>query len=726
MELFFNFLKRNKFFLGGLVVLGWVVFINLFPEGYVFGGGDTNQLINARESFKNNFFGWEGRVGLFYALFYLLSFVGISESIQLSFYLGFIIFGSYLSFQLFSRFIFPKSDDLSRSLASLFYALNLYTLFLFTGNWGYSYFPSLYVFVPVLIGVFLKFLNSQKFIYGIVFCVVLFLASSGFGNPAFALSFAILLFFLTLILLYVKKNIPDKLFVGKIILIILISFLTSAFWIFPLAPQMRSGVEGLSSSNVIDFETIIRSSANPISYTIALMQDTKNNFPFNFYYKNLDFLEDVFILLAFIPVILAFFGFIFIQKMKSRVLFLTILSTFLVFVMFVAKVRPPFEISNYFIYHIWGFNTLRGYDKTAIYIPFLIASLFLVAMLNLKNKKFFYIGVLLALLALLAPLPFYVGKLQQTAGYRVNSEKNYKKAKMSFLVKIPEEYYSVRSTINTDIIKSKIAVLPATLGDGSGVTYFPKWEFYGVDITRDLYVKNLLDANASQYNFPNWNYADDFSEQGESKNNDWIVKTLGMMNAKYIIYHKDAPDDSVQKTIGKMKNLEERGLIKDLEENDYFILYEISKDYFLPYLSSQAENFSIQGNIDSIERNFAKIKNGSTEIEFQEINPKKFIIDLKDQELGENLVLAETFNPLWKAYGVDVDGKETEIKDHFVARGYANGWRIENEDDIAKIVIEYYPTRLMWRGMWISGITVLFLIIYLLKYYYVQRKLAKN
>lgn len=716
-----NFIKDNKYFILGLLILIAVVIVNRFPEGYVFGGGDTNQLISSQESLEKIFFNWRGS-GFFYSIFYFLSLIGVSESVQLSFYLGFIIFGAYLSFWIFTKLLFKDSTDLQRSLTALFYALNLYTLFLFTGNWGYSYFPSLYVFIPLLFGLLIKFLKSRNLLYGFWFCLILFFGSSGFGNPAFALSFVIFSVFLIAFLWIIKYIEFNRILAGKLILIAVLAFSVSAFWIFPLIPEVKGGVEGLATSNVINFETIIRSGSSPISYNFSLRHPSDMHFPQNFYYKDLEFSKNFFILLSFSPIFIIGWGLTRANKMEKnkKLLFFSLFGLFLLFAMLVAKVRPPFESINQYIYHIWGFNVLRGYDKTAIYIPFLLSSLLMI--IFSFNKKWVYIGVALALLA---PLPFYIGKIQQTAGYRVSSKKDFTEAKMSFLTKIPKEYYDIQDILNSDQIKSKIATLPATMGDGSGVTYYPKWEFYGVDITRGLYSKNLLDANAAQYNFPNWNYADGFNE-GNLKNNSWIVKLLGIMNAKYIIYHKDAPDDAVGKTLEKMKDLEKRGLIQNLEENDHFILYSIHKDYFLPYISWQDENIEMTGTIHSVNKSFDAIKKAAASADFQEINPKKFIVNIENKTAENNLILAEKFNPLWKAYAIDKNGKETEIKNHFLARGYANGWKIENPENISKIIIEYYPIRLMWRGMIISLITVLCLVIYLLRYYYVKRKMAKN
>jgi len=718
MQKIVNFIKNNKFFLLGFLVLAWVIFINLFPKGYVFGGGDTDQFINLKENyFQKIFYGWSGSAAFFYFLFYVLDKIGLSYSTQLSFHLGFIIFGAYISFYIFSRLIFAETSDVSRTLVSLFYSLNLYTLFLFTGNWGYSYFPSLYVFIPILTGLFIKFLKTEKFIYGGLFVLTLFLTSSGFGNPAFALSFTLFIFFLALFLVifgYIKLS---KKLALKITAVSILSLLVSLFWILPITPQTTSGIEGLSTSNLLDFDLVLRTTSSPIFNTLSLLNFTGDHFPLNFYYKILSFLKNIFILFSFIPIFFVFRGLAKFKKLKNKNLFAVFLSALIIFTMLAARSTAPFEITNYYIFHIWGFNVLRGFDKTAIYIPFLLSALVLITIGELNLKKWVYA---IFFVTLLAPLPFFIGKIQQTAGQRVSSEKDYKKAGMSFLIKIPDKYYAIQKTINTNKENSQIGILPATRNDGSGIISYPEWKLYGVDITYWLYNKNFIYQNVNY--FSNWNFPQEF---GSSDNNfDWLIKTLGMMNSRYIIYHKDAPDDSVKVTEYKMRILEKDGLIKNLEENDYFILYKIYDDYFIPYITWQKENIEIQPNIRSIESNFSKIKNSVTLADFKEINPKKFEVAVKN--IGNNIILAEKYDPLWKAYYITAAGKELEIKDHFLARGYANGWQIDENIPAKKIIIEYYPTRLMWRGIWISGITVLLLLIYLIKYYLTNIYYAKK
>ena len=720
MKSLLNYIKKNVAFLFGILVLAWVIFINIFPEGYIFGGGDTFQMIEARTVFIDRFFAWEGRAILFYFIFYLLDSLNIAESTQLSWYLGMFIFGSYTSFFLFTRLIFQNISRWLAVLIALFYALNLYTFFVFTGNWGYSYFPSLYIFVPVLVATLLKFFEEKKLVWAASFVLVLFLASSGFGNPAFALSFGIFTFFL-IVFLYLFKFFKIKKSLGKkLFLLLVFSFLVSAFWLLPLIVKMKSGVEAITNSeHVIEFDYIIRKNSNPIFNTVSLINISENYFPNKFPNESLERFKTLFLALAFLPIFLIVIGVFQSQKLKGidQKLFWVFLSLLFVFIMLVAKVRAPFEIINYYVYHIWGFSTLRGFDKTAIYIPFLLATLLLIVLQNFKRRKIVF-GLMF--LIILIPFPFYTGKIQQNIGYRLSETKNYTQTSLSFLVKIPEEYYGIRDLLNNDGEKNSIATLPISKNDGSGIVSYPTWKYYGGDLTKDLYhKKGFIEAN--MFRIGDLKVAEEFNNTTEKS--EWIVQILGMANAGYILYHKDVNGEYVENSQWKMEELERDGLLEKLEENNYFNLYKIKSDYTTAYLSWQEKRVYINSNPEDIAAEFEIIRNSSFGAEFRKINLKKFEINWSEASMGENLILAEKFDPLWKAYSIDKSGRKKEIKTHFKARGYANGWEIENRENLDKIIIEYYPVKLMWWGIGISLISVLFLVSYLIKYYYDKKRI---
>lgn len=718
-----GFIKKNGFFFLGLIILGFVIFSNIFPKGYVFAGGDTAQLINAKESFLSHFYDWEGRVSLYYLIYFFLNSFGISDSSQLSWYLGIFIFGSYASFYVFLKLVFPKISGLGKMNLSLFYALNLYTLFVFSGNWGFSHFQSFYIFIPVLFGLYMRFLETKKNVFGALFSLALFFASPGFGNPAFALSFGIVIFFLTLFFFIFRAVKPKWELAIKILLIAVVSLLASAHWIFPIIPQMNAVVSGIFSGNAIDLNLWISHNSNPISRTLVLLNRSNDYFPDNFPYKSIVFLKDFFALLSFLPAIVIFYS---LSKLKTfekrnKRYFFVFSSILILLILLTAKVRPPFETINFHIFNAWGLNTLRSWEKCSIYVPFVFGVLLSVFLIEFKNKKWAYA---LFVIILLIPLPFYVGKLQQNMSYRFSNarpeNKDFKKSKLSFLVKIPEEYYKIRSAINNNKEKFFLAKLPYGSNDGSGISNYPKWKFYGVDVTNFLYNKKTIESNATY--FGKWNPAEEFGNQKPGESYDWIIEILGMENAKYVIFHKDNPEGSVKDTQYKMDQLEKEELIKKKNDNQYFTLYEINSKYVVPYISWQDDSARVIQNPEAIKRSTDETFRKSIMAEFREINPKKFSVDVLVGQESKNLIIAEAYNSNWKAYTLDGSGKEIKIKGHFLARGYANGWKIPENSGAKKVIIEYYPIRLMWRGIAISAITALFLILYLIKYYYVNKK----
>jgi hypothetical protein len=709
-----KFLKDNKYFLLGLAVLLFAVFANAFPKGYVFAGGDTAQLISAKTSFSKFFYDWDGRASTFYFIFYLLDLAGVSDSGQLSWYLGIFIVGSYLSFSIFTKLIFEKASDVERMLVSLFYALNLYTLLIFTENWGYSYFQSLYIFIPLIFALYIKFLETGNFRFGALFCLSLFLASSGFGNPAFALSFGIVLFFLTLFFFVFRLANPRKDIFLKIALTAICAILISAYWALPIIPTMSSGVALLFSGNALDLNWWISHTANPISRTLVLLNGSGDYFPDNFPYKSIESLKSVFIFLAFLPAMAILYSLFSIHKFQSRnrKIFFVFSGILILLILLTGKVRPPFEVINFHIFNTWGLNTMRSWEKCAIHVPFVFSVLLSIFLIEFRKSRWAY-GVFF--LILLLPLPFYAGKIQQNLSYRFSNaraeNKDFRKAKLSFLVKIPKEYYDIRNIINNDKEKFFVAKLPYSSNDGSGISNYPKWKLYGVDITNYIYEKNYIESNQSY--FGKGNFAEEFGNQGPGESYDWIIDILGMENAKYIIYHKDNPEESVENTQYKMDQLEKEELIKKIKDNQYFTLYEINPSYVAPYLSWQDDSAKIVQDPEMIKRSARDVLKETTRAQFQEINPKKLSVDIESGQKTENLILAEAYNPNWKAYAIDELGRESELKNHFLARGYANGWGIPAGADAKKITIEYYPFRLMWKGLIITLIIALLLMSYL-------------
>lgn len=237
----YNRLQEYKWFLLGLAVLGWVVVVNFFPTGYIILGGDVLQPINLKEQFANFHYGWfSGRVSIFYGFFYLLDILGVTSTGQLSWYLGIFVFGAYLSFSLFSRLVFPRTPKWLSLAMSIFYATNVYTLYIFTSTWGFTSYQILYIFIPALTGLYIKVLETRKDVFIYFFLFVVFLASMSFSNPAFAVSLGIYFLLLTIALFVFRFTPFNRDAVKRIVILLIGAVLLNAYWIVPLVPQTQA------------------------------------------------------------------------------------------------------------------------------------------------------------------------------------------------------------------------------------------------------------------------------------------------------------------------------------------------------------------------------------------------------------------------------------------------------------------------------------------------------
>ncbi|MFC1644677.1 hypothetical protein ACFL08_01465 [Patescibacteria group bacterium] len=712
-------IRKHKWFLIGVVILSWVIFVNLFPDGRIIAGEDTFQFINLKHSFRDNFYEWQGRASLFYGVFYLLDKVGVSETSQLSWYLGLFIFISYSSFYIFSKIVFKKPSEFIAVFVSLFYALNLYTLYVFTYSWGYSYYQILYAFIPLIVGLYIAFLRSQKLIYGALFCLSLLLASSGFGNPAFAIALLVFLLALTVALSLIGGVKMEKSLFKKLGIVFSFSILINGYWILPILSQAKSGVASLSGGNILDLKWWIQHTSNSIINILRLEQfNNKYFFPLNFPYERFVFLKDLFSLLTLLPVVIILISLWQKKKKEYQKMYWSFFAVLVFFVMLISKVRFPFEKINNFLFQLPGLNTLRGYEKLAIFTPFILAVLLLVFFLQSKGKRHYKIVVVAFLIILMTPAPFFAGKIQQDTSFILANKKHkdYQGAKYSFLVDIPDEYYEIQSLINDDKEDVKIASLPYNVIGSIGWVNYPKWQLQGADVTHLLYDKKAISPNGFYFN--QWLFAKDFNELPVDP--EWMAELLGVFNVKYIIYHKDVSKRFLDQSLEKIEYLERVRAISKVRSNEYFDLYELNSKYRLPQVFAHKENISLGNGPLGIMKNFDEVKEIHSSLNYREVNPKKFVIDFEASDGMGYVSLNEPYDSNWRAYFVSDNSKE-RLKG-VKSLGYANGWKLKEDMRNGEIVIEYFPMKVFYWGAYLSLFGFVVICVYVILYLYGKRK----
>jgi len=159
---------------------------------------------------------------------------------------------------------------------------------------------------------------------------------------------------------------------------------------------------------------------------------------------------------------------------------------------------------------------------------------------------------------------------------------------------------------------------------------------------------------------------------------------------------------------------------------------------------------------------------GSPEIDFEKVNPTRYVVSVKRAERPFWLVFSESFHKGWKAYARMPEirsqksevsreqrnkneqwsalisawrdrGKRIELTEHHLVNGYANAWWVDvgrlkaqgvgpkaDSSDEFEIVLEFKPQRLFEIGIMISALTFLGCIVFLLATFLRRRKAGKR
>lgn len=692
--------KRKIVFLSGLLVITYVSFINMFPNGYVFVGNDVVQYINLKSTFGNLFYAWTPMIGtgaflqyfsysLFYLPFYLLSLLCVSASAQSFFYFFIFLGSSYVSFFLstkaFTRVQVNRAFEL-RILLSLIYAINPYTLYVFIYTWGYSPFLFLYPIVPAIFSFTYSYFSDSKIFSKnlIVLGVVFFLSNIAFGNFAFFVSL-ILFLALFVMLLYLLHFGAGKIVYKAIVYSSVL--LASTFWTTAtsIAGMMYSFSTMTAPGHVFNLGNWILYQRIPI-------------LPQFFLFPNLEYFIATFPILFIIGAIglltLLVISLKKIRKMSLVFLVLTLVSIFI-------TAKGEGLISDEMTLKIFTLpimNTLRSYDKTLVFLPFFFVIIIYIGTQDFYKKEHARVSptnsisrfdkfrlhqrkiILVSFfLILLGVSPFFLGGIQTRYSYSIDSGKNYQTSTYSYLVHIPNDYFDAAKIISQDPKQDRILDLPYSVINSPGWVNYPKWKVVGADPTEQLFSKPSVKANDASFTFgAEWNSAN-------VDNSTWIVKLMSLYNVQYLIYHKDVDDKFIDQTRDKIDFLQKEGYITLINSYDNFDLYNLSDTYFRPhiypssnivlvsgssdellssiisdnltannvfFLSSQITNEQWQSLVNYNENYESNEKAGATtpQIVFQEINPTKYQVKIENATQPFFLVFSESYDPEWKAY----------------------------------------------------------------------------
>ncbi|MDO9464801.1 MAG: hypothetical protein Q7J67_05840 [bacterium] len=377
--------------------------------------------------------------------------------------------------------------------------------------------------------------------------------------------------------------------------------------------------------------------------------------------------------------------FFIIKDRKSQKIITTLLLVVLFFI-FVAKgSNPPLgELYRFAIMHIPLTRMFRTSSTVVTGAVVFYAFLFSMAMFNLfRNRKVWvYVFIVLNVVSF---YPIYFG-------YKFYNPIPFAPEKKGHI--IPQAYFEIGRFL--DAIKEDSKILSIPLHRGGYVE--KNWGYFGSDLLSWITKKPLIYREGG--NVITVEQKENSSKLPES------YREYALNNAGYLLVKKD--------TVGGRYPKYDYPDRKDLLiRNDYFDLYKISDEYFLPHIYASTTSTIINGNMEALvpltetkylgggkremgngkrnkqvllftEQDKARGKGGGKEkakeevkvegkgkeepeIIFKKINPTKYLVKAEGAKTPFWLVFSESFHKQWKIYRRQTTDDRRQIFQEIVA-----------------------------------------------------------
>jgi hypothetical protein len=707
-------------------------------------------------------------------LFPIISFWLIFKSIGLSsFFIQrlwyiFLFLAPGLSMYYFMSTFYNK--PLAKVIASVYYMFNLFVIYVDPLQPNVK--PVL-IAMPLMLAFWIRGLKSGKLTYAILIGLSsLIYAESNVNPPAVVCIYFALFFYFLFYLIFIRTNILRA--ISFVFITFLIGILLNMWWFLTFLNNVITSYGTSAPENwnifgnrpIVDIFRLIGGWAWKASHLGSPY------FPYaNSYY------EPFLIVATYLLVILLFLV-ILVKPKNHYSLFFSILA---VVGMFLAKgTQEPFGNFYFFLFRNLPFFWIFREPFTK-FTPLIVLSYSIllgmsadVAYEKLKTQKLIKYSNILAdiycvaliLIILVVSFPLVIGD--------VYPKRSLEDPLSSLHVVVPDYWKQLGDWLSDNDPNARIFITPKT---GYGATYLWTYRFSG-DPPIILLPNPIIECKGlfSPYTL----YSDSFVDKVYDyidKNYSKIVKFLEFLNVQYVLQQNDfdyklmSPYKYSPDYMRKFfQNQEALSLVKTFGKLD---LYSINDSYLLPriYATNQliivkdlsemfneveAESFNLSKffPVFIIQCNDCKLdhyksnETYSPVILFEEVNPSKYVIYVRNATKPFFLVLSESYNPQWKVYTGEqkieiykvnsklyssVNVREVKCNQytfalqdiaylfskpainetyHFIANGYANSWYIDPKkydkdgDGCFTITLYFWPQSLFYLGLIVSGLAL--------------------
>lgn len=608
----------------GLILFLGLLSLTWFRGNFIIDMGDFGFPFSRIQFFHNTLYFWDHSISMGYSAPGQLAFLvpytlyaALTEHIGLSllffekslFYIWFV-FSGLAMYYLCSVLGFKRIAKLS---ASFFFMMNPYVLQIPWHLASGMLMPA-YAITPLILGLFIKSLNSPKGLkYIFILAVVWFVIGTyGYANPALAIVHWVIVF--SYLLYYCLINNKDRRLMKQAIYLMCILTVLwlslNLFWIIPYgtaAFEQQRAVSDPSlgfSSNLKTFEL----NSGKLLGALRLgglwsLYGEWEGVPFYSWARF--YLTWPFILISFL---IPFFSFLPLlkksQHKKTASLYFSILA--IVGLFLVKGTKPPLGNVNIWLYQhipILGTAFRANIQKWGLMLTLAITPLLGLGisyaadfLLNRFGKiiSFLSTASIFVLLFVVLVFPFWTGDVIFSGGGIVPSAR----------IKIPEYYYQFKEWTSQGEDNERIFSLP--LSKSSNTIYL--WEdtgYSGGDIIRFFSAKPVIYANTGRgYEIPLL-----LSKQIEKQPSQLRpARLMGLLNVKYILLHRDINWALIRDHPWWFKhNLD--NLTAFLNSQDgirwdrsfgKLDLYKISDEYFLPHIYSSSPSTLVAGDMEAL------------------------------------------------------------------------------------------------------------------------------
>ena len=674
-------------FLGAVLLLLLVAALGNFPKGYIFSYSDFYQLVNFRgklDWFVNSYVdSGEGGINFLYVPFYYggLGLVQevIGHDLMPAAYSFVFLLGSFLSFLLATVFLGIRSKENRTEVIcfALLYALNPYTAVRFALPTLY-FLP--YLFVPILFATAYAYFMEEGFLNTrLLWCAVAMLASTScWAGPPFFVAYSLLLLAFILIVCLSYRRYGLLTLGGKFASFYFV-FVSSFLMCFLTWPALLFNYNSMVSVGKYQVDNLawMYSQSLPILEVL-----TFRNGVFGISNANAWFFP-VFLILClgmFSSVIYGLFSMAGKPHRKSLAVFglMILLVTFLL-----NKGRGlPWEFPTHALFaRNVVLCSLRSFDKILVFLPFFLLMPCCIFYASAKRRA---VPVAMVAAVLLVCSPFIFGRFYKKH-YAVDAGKDYQTSRYAPLVKIPREYLAAANLTNRMAGDFRMLSLPWSLRnpDLKGWIFSEKWKNAGVNPLTQYFEHPLTQMNEPGA-FSGWNYGSEWNEQ-QSEESFWFIPLAGMLNARYLIFHKDVDSEFVSKAKPKLDLYEKKGWVHLVSSNEYFDLLELGQQHFLPHLYvperllfvrrspeipsvlnevSDRKKTAVFGTDERISAGLASDA-GRVVIEYKKISPAKYRVKFHKIGGAFPFVFSEAFYSQWKIYPVPYSGAASLSLDQY-------------------------------------------------------------